>query len=314
MKITLLKPIFLVALMSVFALGCDDEEPEELTGNLTLELTDAPADHENVNSIVITVGAIAVDGELVTNFEPKTIEVSSLVEGKTTVLAESELDIGNYSNVSLLLDHDSTTSGESPGCYAVLDNGSKVRLSDEGDSFSEIVLSENVEVGANSEQSFVVDFDLRKTIRYEGTDKNTAELTLVNDDVLSSAIRIENKQATGSVQGELSGNIGLDEKVVIYAYRKGEYDSSETEKSAVEGNLRFSNAVTSSAVNADGTYTLSFLEEGDYEVHAAKYKTNSDGSLTFDGKLTLGLIGGIALDNTISVNANTTLDLNLELG
>ena len=53
------------------------------------------------------------------------------------------------------------------------------------------------------------------------------------------------------------------------------YESSYSPNPDVEADNDFENAVTSAAVKEDGSYTLSFLAEGSYDLIVAEYDENS---------------------------------------
>ena len=73
------------------------------------------------------------------------------------------------------------------------------------------------------------------------------------------------------LSGQISGTVvdvadyAQTDALVVYSYIEGMYEASE------EG-VEFVNSVSSSDVNmTDGSYTLSFLEEGSYTLVTAQY-------------------------------------------
>jgi hypothetical protein len=64
----------------------------------------------------------------------------------------------------------------------------------------------------------------------------------------------------------------------VFIYKKGEYNASAETQGEGDNNILFANAVTSAKVESDGSYKLSFPEEGDYEVHLASYENNEEKS------------------------------------
>jgi hypothetical protein len=67
-------------------------------------------------------------------------------------------------------------------------------------------------------------------------------------------------------------------------------------------------------VKQDGTYTLAFLEEGDYEIHVASYsRTIIGGRLNFTGMANaISLTPPIELDE-FHVSPNTEIELDISI-
>ena len=77
-------------------------------------------------------------------------------------------------------------------------------------------------------------------------------------------------------------------------------------------NIEFSNSVTSTTVDANGNFSLHFLEEDEYEIHLIAYEENNTGELEIAGSLQTNIIGSIGLDLlSLEVEANTSLTFNL---
>ncbi len=72
----------------------------------------------------------------------------------------------------------------------------------------------------------------------------------------------------GSIKGTLS-DLNASNTYVVYAYES----SNSLDPDAEEDN-DFADAVTSAAVKDDGSYTLSFLAEGSYDLIIAEYDEN----------------------------------------
>jgi len=74
----------------------------------------------------------------------------------------------------------------------------------------------------------------------------------------------------------------------------------------------FANAVTSAKADSEGNYKLSFLEEGEYEIHVVSF-SKMDGHSMFSGFLNAAsTISGILL-NSVSISSNTQLVLNIDV-
>ncbi|MBI5916765.1 MAG: DUF4382 domain-containing protein, partial [Bacteroidetes bacterium] len=170
------------------------------------------------------------------------------------------------------------------------------------------------DVAENGTTNVVLDFDLRKAIRYEDAPQAGDQYDFVSDSELRSAVRFVAKVNTGKVNGTCADNLGFGgDKIIVYAYTKGTFNKQTEMQAQGESQLEFKNAVTSSTVNAQGEYTLAFLEEGDYEVHFFAYEDkDNDGKMEIKGELELDLLTNIGLDlNDLSVDANATLSISV---
>lgn len=178
----------------------------------------------------------------------------------------------------------------------------------------EIVIQKSYEVKENTESNFVLDFDVRKAITYDEDASTASEFKFVTDAELASSVRFIEKEETGEVEGEMNENPMVSaEKVVVFAYEKGTYDADTEVEGQGESNVTFKNAVSSTIVNENGSYTLAFLEEGDYELHFIAYEdTDNDGKMEAKGELTLSLLTSLGLDlNNVSVDANASVSLDV---
>ena len=115
------------------------------------------------------------------------------------------------------------------------------------------------------------------------------------------------------IKGKASNNFSNSE-LFVYAYRKNQFNATTETQAQGSSNVLFAKAVSSAKVNADGTYKLTFLDEGDYEVHVASFgHYSSTGKLTFKGLVTANsIISGLVMNN-ISVSGNASVDLNFNI-
>jgi len=305
------KSLLLITLVSVLFVRCDDDDDTtdiETTGAVSMEITDAPIDDPNVQSVFVTVAEVKIDGETFDGFSGKqTIDILAYQNGQTEALGLGEAEVGTYNEISLVLDYESDANGASPGCYVLTADNTKHSLAANGMTEQEITIQSNdFEVQETNQTNLVVDFDLRKAIQYnEGGDES--DYVFVAESDLETSLRFVEKEEAGMVAGNCSDDVSESDVIVAYAYAEGSYNES-TETS---GKVLFQNAVTSAKVNAQGNYTLAFLEEGDYEIVFAGYEDNDqDGQLELKGMLELNSILGINLNQvTVDANAQVSLDV-----
>ncbi|WP_262888021.1 DUF4382 domain-containing protein [Draconibacterium halophilum] len=260
----------------------------------------------------VTVSAIKVDGKTVEGFEKQTIDISAYHDGETKLIYSDMVEASSYNSVSLEIDYESDASGNSPGCYVLTSDNQKHNLQTSSSTSSELSFSKDFEVQSNENSSLVFDFDLRKTIQ---RNENSAETqySFVAASEMASGVRVISENSTGEIEGNVTGSaISDDKEYIVYAYKKGEYNASTETQGQTGSNLLFMNAVTSSKVKQDGSYKLSFLEEGDYEIHVASYnRTSTESELSFSAIANaVSAVNNIILSN-ITVSSNTTIQLDL---
>lgn len=299
----------LVACLLFFSYGCEKDSNNDLQGSLRLEVTDSPIDDTNIQAAFVTITEVKVDGKAVSGFSgKKTVNLYALQNGQTEVLGDLQLDAGSYSNLSLVLDFESDEDGNSPGCYVLTTDNVKHNLQATTSATQEIVInSGQFEVASDQTTNLVIDFDLRKTIRYEDNPSSGDKYDFVTDSEFQAGIRVVNKARAGTIKGQCEDNLGVAEKIVVYAYKKGTYNKEVETTGQGTSQITFKNCVSSATVDAQGNYTLAFLEEGDYELHFMAYEdADSDGTMELKGELSLNITGGLNIDLTnISIQSES---------
>lgn len=297
-------PAFSLAVFAFCLSACKESLEGDNEGQMNLEITDGPTDDADVKSVFVTVAAVKVDGQDFPGFSKKTIDLMAYQHGDVAVLGLSDMKALNYQNVTLVLDVDRDASGNTPGSYVQTKDNVKHRLS--ANAEEEVTVAKNFNVEKGERTNLVVDFDLRKAVRYQsGGGSDHYDFVSSND--LKSSLRVVLKGNTGTIKGKATNNIVASDRLVVYAYKKGQFNRS-TEVASQEG-VAFKNAVTSSAVDNNGNYHLSFLEEGTYELQFASYKdTNGDGKGELIGTL---LLDSILNTGTVTVGANAQVQIDV---
>ncbi len=301
----LLLPLFILG--TLFLFSCAEETDDDNRTTIQMEITDAPVDNANVSAVFVTVTDIKIDGESFAGFSGKqTIDIYALQNGRTEALGMSETEAKAYSNIELILDTETDASGNAPGCYVLTAEGMKDNLYTGISGTKTIRINKPFNAESQSSNRFVIDFDLRKTIQSNGN----SDYEFASDATMNASLRLIKRNQAGSISGSINGNIMSSGKVVVYAYNKGSYNANTQATSATD----FSGAVTSCNVDAAGNYTLSFMEEGEYEIVCASYNDDdNDGSMELQGTLSVDLLLG--LDSslaTVSAESNTTLNISIE--
>ncbi|WP_424962079.1 DUF4382 domain-containing protein [Ekhidna sp.] len=298
------KLLGILLLTGLFACSDGDSEVDS-KGNARVSATDAAVDAQNVNSVNLSVSEVraTANGEsrTVASFNtPKQFNLMAYQNGETYFLGEGELEAGSYSDLRFIL------SGESDS-YVEMKDGSRKDLIIENATTTGYQISGAFDVAANSTTNLVADIDLRKAIVTEAQSSSETAFKLRSNG------RVVVEDATGEIKGTVEGEANSGEQLVVYAYNKGTFSASE-ESEPAEGRTRYEGSVNSAIVAEDGSYTLAFMEEGDYEVYVASYSnTDNDEDLEFQGRVTTDIMINGSLFNTISVESNSTITANILL-
>lgn len=289
--------------------GDNNNQPDNKT-EVEIEITDAPIDNAEISGVFVTVAAIKLDGETYEGFGGrKTINVYALQNGNTEVLGIGKMNARTYSNITLVLDTEVDENGNAPGCYVMTANGTKDDLYANASGMQEIVITKTINTAEESRNRIVLDFDLRKTIDAQATSSGSMDYEFKSNATLNSSIRAVKRSHSGNVNGTISGNMSSTGKVVVYAYKKGTYSQNSQANSSTE----FSGAVTSCNADAQGNYTLSFMEEGEYEIICASYEdSDNDGQFELQGTLALDILLGLDT-SLVTVSAESSISLNIEV-
>lgn len=315
MKTTKFSLMLCIALIStVLFTACSDEIAQQSQGEVTFSMTDAPSDDAQVEGVFVTVAEIKMDGKVVGDFQAnQTIDLMAYQNGNVKSIGTYKLDASAYTTLTLVLNTETDANGEAPGCYVKKTDGTKVSLGANGQTRKEITITKNVDVAAEARTEVVIDFDLRKAIKYaDNQQKDSWEF--VTDNELTAAIRVREKEASGRITGKIDGSNNYD-KMLVFCYKRGEFDENTETQAQGESNIRFKNCETSAEVDASGNFTLAFLEAGTYEIHVEGYNENqSTGEMEAQARLSLeSSIGAVIFDNSIDVSANSSTQLNLKL-
>lgn len=301
--------------LSVFAFSCDDNDstpkgdindPDQAQGSLSFGITDAPIDQADVSAAFVTVTEIKVDGQTFSGFQgPKTFNLLALQNGNSLDLGQGNVAAGSYSSLEMVIDAENDASGSGPGCYILKTDGTKEKLELASGSTASITMAPSdfkIEENANTE--IIMDFDLRKSVKSTGGD-----YSFVTNSELNAAVRAENKAMTGAIKGKIDNAAAASGKVVVYVYEKGTFDANTETTAQGSSGIMYANAVSSAKVNADGTFNLSFLSEGNYEIQCEMPEEDESG-LTLSTLLELESSADLS---NVGVNAGAETDLSLSL-
>lgn len=296
----MMKRLFLLGVVAttLTMTACNkDEDIMEMdsTGTVKLNVTDAPTDADNVEGVYITFNRVEFkqNGEW-QEFEgltaPKTINLLALTEGKTELLGDFQVGAGEYSDVRFHLEAaENGGDAANASTYIAFTDGSTEPLYVPSGTQSGYKAKGEFTVPINGTVNLTADFDLRKSVVKAGNSDKW---------ILKPVIRLVVADQAGSITGTIEGT-EEDTSYLVYAYANGTFAEDEASIPAA-GETQFPNAVSSTKLNADGTFTLAFLAPGTYDLVVAAYN---------NGEF-LGVINGI---DDVEVTAQQTTQSSLVL-
>jgi hypothetical protein len=274
--------------------------------------TDAAVDDGSVSGVFVTISDIQLDGQSIKGFNETTINLAAFQNGNVRSIGNFNLQGQSYSSITFVLDYTKDSSGVAPGAYVLTTDNVKHALTS---TTNTITIAKNFILKDTSLNAIVADFDLRKMIIHPSTG-GTASFALVTGAELQNDVRFVDATQSANISGTFTNTIYAADTVIAYVYKAGTYTSAETQGQGAS-NIQFANAITSSIVTA-GTYNLSFLDSGTYEIHFASYNdVNHNGQLVLQGTYTstatafniLSLV--LNAKENASVNVTATADVSV---
>ncbi len=318
MKRTQLKFLVLSSVLSIFIFSsCNDKDMDGTDqGTANVSATDAAIDAENITGVYLTVKGITAASADASNNTTVMLDnaaefnLMSYQNGEVFDIGSMGLNVGSYESISLILDE------TKPG-YVKFQDNTEAML----EAASEYQVSGDFEIQSNAQTDLVADIDLRKAFRKTSTGEYQ----------LRATGRLVASKSTGIIRGtvdnynEMKADMesrDVDGKLVVYAYQKGSFSQSEENDADGEGPQgRFENAINSSVVAEDGSFTLAFMEEAQYDIVICSYEKAKNApaeepyqfSASVDARLNSDLSLGSLLGD-IGVTSQTTTNLNVTVG
>lgn len=190
------KNLLLLAVIAVATVSCskDDENSSEGSAHLTVRMTDAPGDYDAVNVEVTDVQIqtdAAVEGEAETdggwvsvgNVKTGIYDLLELTGGVSQLLADTDIPAGHVSQMRLVLGNDNS----------VVIDGQEEPLSTPSAQQSGLKLNINQDFEAGENYSFLLDFDVDKSIVTTGNGGKS----------LKPVIRVSAEAGAGMIVGKV---------------------------------------------------------------------------------------------------------------
>ncbi|WP_017731669.1 DUF4382 domain-containing protein [Nafulsella turpanensis] len=246
--------------------SCSDDN--ESQGTLSLSLTDAPTDAEDIAGVYVTITGVEyrAEGESwqpLENFgEPYKVNLLDLTNGETALLGDFSVEAGNYDGLRFILDAaENGGSVNNPATYLEFTDGRQVPLFVPSGTQSGYKAKGTFSVPVNGTVFITADFDVRKSVVEAGASGKY---------LLKPTIRLVVNEQAGTISGTV-GELEEGKRYVVYAYEKDAYTEAEAAEPA-EGEARFPTAVSSTVIASDTkSFELHFLAAGEYQLVIAAY-------------------------------------------
>lgn len=182
---------FLLVSLCVFFTGCNDSDDSLQQSRVTVRLTDAPGEYDEVNVEVLDVlikNNLNADDQgwiSIGNITPKVINLLDLTGGVTLLLADSQVPSGYLGQIRLLLGDENT----------VVKSGISYPLNTPSAQQSGLKLKVNQTLEAGITYDFLLDFDIEHSVVQAGASGNYN---------LHPVIRVTTAANSGIIKGSVT--------------------------------------------------------------------------------------------------------------
>tara|TARA_R110002051_G_scaffold325867_1_gene432608 strand:- start:148001 stop:148855 length:855 start_codon:yes stop_codon:yes gene_type:complete len=234
--------------------SCSDSDQTDNTARVQLKLIDAPGDYLEVNVHIVDVQYnSSEDEEGWKSFESfegaQFVDLTDLIGGVNLVLSNELIPAGTLKQIRLILGDGNTVVVEGDDELP----SEPLELTTPSAQQSGLKLNMNTELEGGFSYTFVLDWDVQKSIVKTGSEKY----------ILKPVIRVESEANSGSIKGvvtaekandDLEGAVNLN-NVLVELYRSD----------AVEGEEPFATTTT----NEQGYFIFEGLMPVDYKIEIA---------------------------------------------
>ena len=250
---------FAVLMSSLVLVHCSDttlETADQNTGNLKIDITDAPFPIELIDEANVTIDKIELrkttedstdDGNpfTVVSEEVQTINLLNLTNGVTSTLADIDIDAGSYDLVRLYVADANisvvdTVAGDTTMYDVKVPSGAQTGI--------KVFVDPAIEVTGGLTTELLLDFNLSKSFIVKGNPNTPAGIKGFN---FKPVIRAVNQSNAGSIEGFVT--TGQDSAIV------------DAEVRAIQDST-----IASTFSDSTGFYSLIGLPDGTYDLQASK--------------------------------------------
>lgn len=294
----------IISTLSILSISCQKEEQNivmQKTGEIQIEVTDAPIDQDEIRGAYITISGISL-GDTNLLHEKTSIDLLAYQQGNTKKMGTYILPVNHYDFLEITLDLQEDAFGNIPGCFVFTQEGKKHNLYPSSDLTRTLTIPMNeIHISENQRTNLIIDFDLRKLIRY-GKNASEVKYQFVDDRSMEESIRVLNKDATGSVRGIFTNEAATSVRTIVFIYAAGSFNKSREIRNLETNIPDFYSAVNSARLDDQGHFYLPYLPKGRYELVFAGFRREA--SHEFYGLLDAMSSNGTNLEEFYVENGN----------
>lgn len=181
--------LLVIASVSTFLISCNDEDDTQGTSKVTVRMTDAPGDYDEVNVEVLDVmiknnsGTDEGGWVSIGNVQPGIYNLLDLTGGITVLLADNEVPSGFLGQLRLVLGDENT----------VVKDGVTYPLNTPSAQQSGLKLQINQTLQAGATYNFLLDFDVEHSVVVEAGGSGNYNLHPV--------LRVTTEATSGAIKG-----------------------------------------------------------------------------------------------------------------
>lgn len=257
------------------------------TGSVNLDVTDAPVDKASKVVVQFSGARFQPDGAdaFTVNFSsPITVDLLSLREGNTaSLISDKKMRDGSYDSITLMVN----ASGDGSDSYVTLTDSPDTKIPLVLSGSDGLTITGGFSVDRDATQNYVIDFDLRKSIR----DPNDGTATYQ----LNPSLRLVNADNSGSIAGTVTGADATGCAPAVYIYQ----GSNATVGEEGSSNPPYTSALirlNTSTSPSTYTYKAAFLPPGNYTLATTCAADNdtvdADGQIVLGNKVSLTVTSG----------------------
>ncbi|MCL4233947.1 MAG: DUF4382 domain-containing protein [Deltaproteobacteria bacterium] len=233
----------LIVLGFVLSVSCGDDDDDDSGGGsaaFSLYMIDAPVDEaDEINMTVAGVSVNGPDGWTDLAVTPARYNLLELMNNAGVTLAEQDLPEGDYGEIRLVIECEGDEAPE------IVIEGESYPLTVPSGCTSGFKLKGEFTVAAGAETVLIMDFDMSKSVHQTGNGKY----------MLKPVVRFVQADAAGNIIGEVTPVVS---RTVVYAFNADDFSGDN-----------FDDAVNSTIIRDDGSFTLAALPAGTYDIVVA---------------------------------------------
>lgn len=197
--------VFLLASLSILMLFYSCAEDNPTTGNLKIQITDAPFPHDMVDEANITISKVEIrksdgkEGEspfMVLSDEERTINLLDLTNGLTETLVDIEVPVGSYNLVRLYIKEASVLLTDGRTFNLKVPSGSQTGI--------KVFVKPEIRVIGGLSEDLLLDVDVSKSFVPRG---NLNSVSGINGFHFKPVIKAANLSTSGSLIGVVTDTI-----------------------------------------------------------------------------------------------------------